>query len=125
MGRGRKQIASTEFLVFVPSQASDRHYLYCQFQQTTFREQLAQGASGTSNSHQRVRPDDVLHRQVIAPPAPTRDAFSGIADPLFALVSANHDETAKLAAMRDYLLPQLLTANVRVKAVERFLETTA
>lgn len=113
--RGRKQIASTEFLVFVPSQTLDRHYLYCQFQQTTFREELAQGVSGTSNSHQRVRPEDVLNRPVIVPSAPTREAFAGIADQLFALVTANHDESAKLAEMRDYLLPKLLSGQVRVE----------
>jgi len=123
--RGRKQIASTEFLVFVPIQTSDRHYLYCQFQQAVFRDELAQGASGTSNSHQRVRPEDVLHRPLIVPPAPTREAFAGIADALFALVTANHDESAKLAEMRDYLLPKLLSGKVRVKHAERYLETTA
>ncbi len=114
--RGRKQIASTEFMVFVPSQISDRHYLYCQFQQAAFREELAQGASGTSNSHQRVRPGDVLNRPVTVPPASTREAFAGIADSLFALVAKNHDESAKLAEMRDYLLPKLLSGQVRVEA---------
>lgn len=119
-GRGRRQIASTEFLVFVPSQAADRHYLYCEFQQTTFREQLAQGASGTSNSHQRVRPHDVLHRPIILSPAPTREAFAGIADTLFALAAANHDESSKLAAMRDYLLPKLLSGEVRASESAKF-----
>ena len=113
--RNRRQIASTEFLVFVPVETSDRHYLYCQFQQTVFREQLAQGASGTSNSHQRVRPQDLLERSVVVPPAPTRQAFARIAMPLFALIAANHDESAKLSEMRDYLLPKLLSGQVRVE----------
>ncbi len=117
--RGRRQIASTEFLVFVPRLISDRHYLYCQFQQTGFREDLAQGASGTSNSHQRVRPDDVLNRVVIAPPKSARVAFAGVADSLFALAAADHDESAKLAELRDYLLPKLLSGAVRVREAER------
>ena len=119
--RGRKQIASTEFMVFVPSQISDRHYLYCQFQQTAFREELAQGASGTSNSHQRVRPGDVLNRPVIVPPTPAREVFAGIADSLFALMTANHEESAKIAEMRDYLLPKLLSGVVRVRSLEKVL----
>ena len=101
-------------MVFIPLQKSDRHYLYCQFQQAAFREELTQGASGTSNSHQRVRPDDVLNRLVIVPSAPTRVAFAGIADPLFALLSASQEESAHLAAMRDYLLPRLLSGDIRV-----------
>jgi type I restriction enzyme, S subunit len=114
--RGRTQIASTEFLVFVPARNLDRHYLYCQFQESVFREDLAQGASGTSNSHQRVRPEDVLNRPVIVPPAPTREAFARITDPLFALVTANHDEAAMLVEMRDYLLPKLLSGDVPVRS---------
>ena len=113
--RGRRQIASTEFLVFVPRSAFDRHYLYCQFQQSSFREELAQSASGTSNSHQRVRPDDVLHRTVIVPPSPVRNGFADIADPLFALSAANHAESARLAEVRDYLLPKLFGGQVRVE----------
>jgi type I restriction enzyme, S subunit len=122
---GRRQIASTEFLVFVPVQTSERHYLYCQFQQTAFREELAQGASGTSNSHQRLRPEDVLKRAVALPPTPTRETFAGIADPLYALVAANHDESAKLANMRDYLLPKLLSGKVCVRAAERLIGAAA
>ena len=113
--RGRRQIASTEFLVFVPRSAFDRHYLYCQFQQSSFREELAQSASGTSNSHQRVRPDDVLHKTVIVPPSPVRKGFADIADPLFALSAANHAESARLAEVRDYLLPRLYSGQVRVE----------
>jgi type I restriction enzyme S subunit len=113
--RRRQQIASTEFLVFVPTNAFDRHYLYCQFQQTAFREELAQDASGTSNSHQRVLPDDVLKKRVIVPPPPVREGFGDIADPLFALAIASHGEMATLAEMRDYLLPKLLSGRVRVE----------
>ena len=113
--RGRQQIASTEFLVFVARADLDRHYLYCQFQQSTFREELAQSASGTSNSHQRVRPDDVLHKAVIVPPPAIRKGFADVADPLFALSAANHAESAILAKVRDYLLPKLLTGQVRLE----------
>lgn len=113
--RGRRQIASTEFLVFVPRTAFDRHYLYCQFQQPSFCEELAQSASGTSNSHQRVRPDDVLHKTIIVPPSPIRKGFADIVDPLFALSAASHAESANLAEARDYLLPRLFSDQVRVE----------
>ena len=113
--RGRRQIASTEFLVFVPKSVFDRHYLYCQFQQSSFREELARSASGTSNSHQRVRPDDVLHKTVIVPPSLVRKGFADIADPLFALSAANHAESAMLAEVRDYLLPRLFSGQVRME----------
>lgn len=113
--RGRRQVASTEFLVFVPKSTFDRHYIYCQFQQSSFREELAQSASGTSNSHQRVRPDDVLHKSIIVPPSPVRKGFADITDPLFALSTANHTESAKLTEVRDYLLPRLVGGQVRME----------
>lgn len=115
---GRRQISSTEFLVFVPSERSDRHYLYCQFQQREFRDELAQEASGTSNSHQRVRPKEVLSHPVVMPVPSIRKAFANIADPLFALQLANHNESVKLAEMRDYLLPKLLSGEIRVGEAE-------
>lgn len=109
-----RQIASTEFLVLIPRDGVDRYYLYCQFQQPAFHEDLAQSASGTSNSHQRVRPNDLLAKRVVIPPAPTRDGFQQIIDPLFDMLVSNHAESRQLAAMRDYLLPKLLSGDVRV-----------
>lgn len=111
---GRQQIASTEFLVFVPRSPFDRHYLYCQFKQSAFCEGLAQDASGTSNSHQRVRPDDLLGKEVILSPTTVRMGFGGIADALFALAATNHCESSTLANLRDYLIPKLLSGDVRV-----------
>lgn len=113
--RGKRRIASTEFLVFVPHVASDRHYLYCQFQQVNFQHSLAQAASGTSNSHQRVRPKNVLARQVITPSPLLRKSFTDIVDPMFATIEALRVESEKLAQMRDYLLPKLLSGEVRVE----------
>ncbi|EGJ51734.1 restriction endonuclease subunit S [Desulfocurvibacter africanus] len=112
---GKRQITSTEFLVFVPCSSIDRHYLYCQFQQSSFRENLAQGASGTSSSHQRVRPNDLLGKAVIVPPKPIRMEFAHLIDPLFSFASACLLESTKLAEMRDYLLPKLLSGEVTMR----------
>jgi type I restriction enzyme S subunit len=120
--RGRQQIASTEFLVFLPRSVFDRYYLYCQFQQVAFRDELAQGASGTSNSHQRVRPNDLLEKVVVVPPTSIRKGFADMAGPIFALAATNHVESATLAAMRDYLLPKLLSGAVRVNEPKRFAD---
>jgi len=119
--RGRRQIASTEFLVFVPRSVCDRCYLYCQFQQAAFRDELAQGASGTSNSHQRVRPNDLLEKVIVVPPTSMRKGFADIAGPIFALAATNHIESATLTEMRDYLLPKLLSGQVRVSDTDQLV----
>jgi type I restriction enzyme S subunit len=110
----RRRIASTEFLVFAPRPGYDRNYLYCQFQQREFSEDIAQSASGTSNSHQRVRPVDLLAKRVVLPGAAVTAAFVRMISALFELVASNHAESQKLAGLRDYLLPRLLSGDVRV-----------
>jgi type I restriction enzyme S subunit len=108
----RRQIASTEFLVFAPRAGYDRNYLYCQFQQPGFSEDIAQNASGTSNSHQRVRPGDLLGKKVVLPSAVTRTEFIEVMSSLFGLLASSHVESQKLAEMRDYLSPKLLSGDV-------------
>jgi type I restriction enzyme S subunit len=116
---GRRQIASTEFLVASPNNGWDRDYLYCLVQQSEFRNDLAQSASGTSNSHQRVRPEDFLGRTMVLPPDAWRIAFREQAAPLLKLSAALHAESASLEKLRDYLLPKLLSGVVRVREAER------
>ncbi len=111
--RGR-QIASTEFLVIVPRPDFTREFLYCLFQQAEFRASLAQSASGTSNSHQRVRPGDLLALPLAVPPKSMLGAFTDQVAPQIELWEALQAESSKLSEIRDYLLPLLLSGRVRV-----------
>lgn len=52
---------------------------------------------------------------VTSPPAEVVSAFESVVDPLLALLLASVDESSKLAAMRDYLLPKLLSGDVQVE----------
>jgi type I restriction enzyme, S subunit len=112
--RGRRQIASTEFLVFAPRVGEDRHFIYSQFLQSSFWETLSQNASGTSNSHQRVKPNDLISMPVVVPPLPIRRGFTSLVDQFLALSAANHVESMTLAGLRDYFLPKLLSGEVRI-----------
>jgi len=61
---------------------------------------------------------------VIVSPPDVVAAFRSLADPLFDLLTATVEEDESLAAMRDYLLPKLLSGAVRVKDTEQLLEAT-
>ncbi|MEZ6141502.1 MAG: hypothetical protein R3B84_13095 [Zavarzinella sp.] len=111
-----RQISSTEFLVLVPNTGWTRELVWCQLSQDAFRDILTQGASGTSNSHQRIRPQDFINAPVVIAAPSIRHAFSEIVIPLFLLREQQHQESRKLAELRDYLLPRLLSGKVRVKA---------
>lgn len=51
---------------------------------------------------------------IISPDAQCVSAYQRIADPLFGLLVASIKESVKLAEVRDYLLPRLLSGDVRV-----------
>jgi type I restriction enzyme, S subunit len=53
---------------------------------------------------------------VVLPTSGVIAAYQQTADPLFDLVTAGVKENEQLAAMRDYLLPKLLSGEVRVEA---------
>ncbi|MBK5940661.1 restriction endonuclease subunit S [Halochromatium roseum] len=51
-------------------------------------------------------------------------AFEAVVAPIFDLLLASLQESSKIADLRDYLLPKLLSGELRVKEAERVLETT-
>ena len=53
---------------------------------------------------------------VTSPPAEVVSTFESVVDPLLTLLLASVDESSKLAATRDYLLPKLLSGDVQVEA---------
>ncbi|MBN8597429.1 MAG: restriction endonuclease subunit S [Planctomycetes bacterium] len=52
---------------------------------------------------------------VLIPQGEAITAFGRVIEPLYAAVRSAHDESAKLAELRDYLLPKLLSGEVRVR----------
>jgi len=118
----RRAIASTEFLVLLPHHETPREYLYSLYLSSGFMEDFASRVTGTSGSHQRVKPEDLLSMVVVLPPGPLRRAFNDRTGPLLRRVSANRQESLTLATIRDTLLPKLLSGEVRVQEAERELE---
>jgi len=118
----RRAIASTEFLVLLPHHETPREYLYSLYLSSGFMEDFASRVTGTSGSHQRVKPEDLLSMVVVLPPGPLRRAFNDRTGPLLRRVSANRQESLTLATIRDTLLPKLLSGEVRVQEAERELD---
>lgn len=118
----RCSIGSTEFLVATPkAQDFDREYIYSLFCSDSFIEAFASRTTGTSGSHQRVRPDDLLSIRCIVPDLTLRRLYSERVKPLFDKVALNREESRTLAALRDTLLPKLLSGEIRVKQAEKMV----
>jgi len=121
-------VCSTEFLVFVPSQVATTSFVYSLLSAPDFCGRLCQLVTGTSNSHQRVKPDSVLSLpQVVPDPACIR-AYDSIVDGLYARLRQNRETSQQLAALRDTLLPRLISGQLRLpeatEAVDHALATT-
>jgi type I restriction enzyme S subunit len=119
----RRRIASTEFLVCqpLPESGIGRAYFYCLSRDSAFCDYLTSRASGTSNSHQRVRPDDFRAYKTSLPPRALADQFEAQAEPLLERVLLLKGESGILAALRDALLPKLISGELRVPDAERIV----
>jgi type I restriction enzyme S subunit len=119
---GERAVCSTEFLVLVPRPPHGRSYVYCLARSQSFRQQLESLVTGTSKSHQRAQASAILGLTVLRPPEALLSQFEEAADPLVARILECRRESRTLAALRDALLPKLISGQLRVKDAERFLK---
>ncbi len=107
-------LASTEFVVLRPIDV-DTSALWSALCQPDVTETLRRRVAGTSGSHQRIQPRDLLEARVrdvrrLAPAAARTITTLG------ALCHARRAECVSLSAFRDALLPLLTSGKVRVLA---------
>ncbi|CRK61202.1 Type I restriction-modification system, specificity subunit S [Alloactinosynnema sp. L-07] len=113
-------LASTEFVVLEPRNFSTS-VLWALLRQSSFEVTLQGLVAGTSGSHQRVRPAEMLRIQV-GDPASLGGRARSIVTHLGAVCHQHRLESARLAAARDELLPLLMSGKVRVRDAERLVE---
>jgi type I restriction enzyme S subunit len=113
--RGQNRaICSTEFLVMSPKPDVSREFLFCLFTNETFVSVFATLVTGTSGSHQRVKPESLLGMDVVIPLPSAMRSFTEMTAPLLQRINHNIAESRTLAALRDALLPKLLSGGLRV-----------
>src|SRR5262249_5625220 len=78
---GRRACASTEIIPFVPlSEETSLSFYSHYFASERFRKNLIAAATGTTNSHQRVRPPQILAWVIPSPPPAEQAASACILD---------------------------------------------
>lgn len=110
-------MASTEWLVLRPVKGLSLGGLWLAVRDVHFRGELARRATGTSGSHQRIRPADALSIEVPDPRGGDAAVLEE-ADALLDLVHQARVESETLATLRDTLLPELLSGRLRVPEAE-------
>jgi type I restriction enzyme S subunit len=118
---GERAVCSTEFLVLRGLSPFTRSYIYCLARSPLFRQQIEGLVTGTSKSHQRAQVDSILNLAVVVPPPAVVAAFDHSADSLLARTLECRRESRALAALRDTLLPQLISGKLRAKEGAAFL----
>lgn len=105
-------VCSTEFLPFVPREAGHRSFLFELLRSEPVFLEVCNRATGSTGSRQRVKPADVERIQTVIPLPEIIEAFVVLAGPLHDLIASNRRESRDLAALRDTLLPNLLSGEV-------------
>ncbi len=116
-----RAVCSTEFLVLRPRPPFGCAFAYCLARSSLFRQQIEGLVTGTSRSHQRAQAEAILSLAAVLPPKPIVSAFGETASPLLAQTLACRRESHTLTALRDALLPKLISGELRVKDAERFV----
>ena len=115
---GQHAVCSTEFLVFVPAGGASKYFNYCSFSAPQFLQSLCQLVTGTSNSHQRVKPDGILSMPTIVATGDVLSSFGALAGPMFDRIGHNRKQAQTLATLRDTLLPRLISGQLRLPDAE-------
>lgn len=111
------RLASTEFLVLEPLVTSP-WVMWALLSQPAFSTALQGLVAGTSGSHQRVRPEEVLSTPILDPRSVHPQLLADVGE-IFAPIDALLSENRTLAATRDALLPQLMSGKLRVRDAEK------
>ena len=112
---------STEYIVLRPKPPLPDEFAYCLARSTEFRDFAIQSMTGSSG-RQRVPAESLSHFRVVATPKSIAESFGQLTKPLFARSSAATKEGRTLAALRDTLLPKLISGELRAPCVKSFLE---
>lgn len=108
--------ASTGFAVLRPAAVQNTEFVYLAATQSSSIEHLAHVADG--GAYPAVRPEVVAGLQCLLPSTPVMMAFHNLAAPLLASVAENQLRAQTLAALRDTLLPRLISGQLRLPEAE-------
>jgi len=119
---GHRAICSTEFLVTLPAPGTSREFIFSFLSSEAFSGVFETLVTGTSGSHQRVTPEGLLAMGAVIPVEPVIHQFARVVKPLLARADCGRAESQTLLALRDALLPKLISGEICVERAERMVE---
>jgi type I restriction enzyme S subunit len=113
-----RSICSTEFIVATSNPKYSREYLFSLFTSSSFASIYGTLVTGTTGSHQRVSLDSFLEIKIVIPPLQLIEAFTEKVKPIFDRINCNIEQSQRLAAIRDALLPKLMSGELSVENLQ-------
>jgi type I restriction enzyme S subunit len=110
-------VCSTEILVMRPVRPEWYGLIVCGSSSREFVEYASGAAEGTRMP--RVSWDYLARYSVVLPDLQTAGEFTDVVRPIFDRIIENVHESRSLSAVRDSLLPQILSGSMRLGAAER------
>lgn len=108
-----RAICSTEFFVVAPRSPYGRAFVYCPARAHGFSDRLRSLVTGTSRSYRKARADAVLGLAVVRPADPILSLVEESAQRLLTRSLQCKRESRTPAALRDALLPKLISGELR------------
>lgn len=113
--QGENSVCSTEFQVIRPIEDKYFCYLYFLLKSQAIVSELAMSASGTSGSHQRIRPEYILNIEMAKPQENRITEFNDTFGEHINKIESNLRQIQTLQKLRYTLLPKLISGEIRVK----------
>jgi len=110
----KNAVCSTEFQVLKPKSCKLYGYLYFLLRSSDAVDSLIMAASGTSGSHQRVKPEDILDIKTDLPSIELAELYSNLVMPSLNKTQSNLVQIQTLERLRNSLLPKIMNGEVRV-----------
>lgn len=109
-----RSICSTEFQVLVPRKPFYYSFGLWVFAQTFVIDKMKGNATGTSGSHQRVRPQDILDIEIALPNDDILKLYHDTVSAFSKQIDDNKKENQSLINLRDTLLPKLMKGEIEI-----------
>jgi type I restriction enzyme S subunit len=84
----------------------------------SMQEEVLKHVTGSTGSRQRAQPSQITKVNILLPQSCVKEAFTHQASPLLHAVAENLAASRTLAALRDTLLPRLISGEIRTPDVD-------
>jgi type I restriction enzyme S subunit len=111
-------ICSTEFQVLKPTNEVFFPFVNYLCKSEIYLSSLQSKVTGTSSSHQRVNPLDIINYEVVLPQIELFDKFFQSTYDFIGKIERNIQENIQLTNLRDTLLPKLISGELEVSQTQ-------